>query len=357
MDRDDVIERYLDELDAELRLPRRVRRRIVTETREHLHDAAGGEDAPDAVAQTQAIESFGSPTEVAASFARELAIGTTRRAARHTGMLFVLSLLLWDLCTSSLVHVAPGWINDGPGSALLWIIGQAGLVAGTVSLARARVARRRDTFDSARLRYAVRGLAVLAMCTAITVLMTGTGVLIALTSTVARRGQILLAALIVACAALTAISAAGVWQAHRRLAALDREPLTATGQEALSDLADTIADGAGWVGRRVPIAAVLARRILLTCTPAARRAVHPLNPREHPWRYACAIGLLAGAAVPLLEVVVLTVSGRLTGPQLSDLAATAPTLITIEAGLVVAGYAILGGYLGLRPTRTQQSDR
>jgi len=320
-------------------------------------EAAVGEHAPNAAAQTQAIQSFGSPAEVAVAFARELAIGTTRRAARHAGLLFALSLVLWDLCTSSFVQVAPRWINDGPGAVLLWIVGEVGLVAGIVSLARARVARRSDRFDSARLRYAVRGLAVLAMCTAITVVLTGTGVAIALTDPVAHLSQVLLAALMLACAALTATSTAEVWQAHTRLAALDRAPLAATGREAMSDLTDTIADGATWAGRRVPIAASVARRISLALEPAARRAVYPFDPSEHPWRYGCAIGLLAGAAIPLLQVVVLTVGGRLNGPQLSDLAATAPALIAIETGLVLSGYAILGGYLGLRPTRTRSSDR
>jgi hypothetical protein len=149
-----VIERYLGELDAELRVPRRLRRRIVSEAREHLHEAAGGRMRRTWLLRGRRFRASGARRRSRARFARELAIGTTRRVARHAGLLFVLSLVLWDVRTSSFIRVAPGWINDGPGSALQWIVGQVGLVAGIVSLVRARVARRSDTLDSARLRYA-----------------------------------------------------------------------------------------------------------------------------------------------------------------------------------------------------------
>ncbi|MDQ6777288.1 MAG: hypothetical protein M3071_13960 [Actinomycetota bacterium] len=350
MDRRDLIERYLAELDSELRLPRRLRRRIIAEAREHLHESVS-RTAPDATAQMRAIQCFGTPAEVATAFTREMAIGSTRRAAHRGGLLFVLSLVTWEACTSSFIHVAPAWINDGPGSALLWIIGQVGLVAGIVSLARARVARRSATLDAARLRYAVHGLIVLAACSAITVSLAGTGVAIALDGPAARHGQILLAALILACAAITAMSAATVWQAHRRLGALERLPLAATGRAALSDVVGTVSDALAWACRRLPMAASVARVIPSSWGSAARRGLSPFDPREHPWRYACAVGVLAGIAVPILDAVAMAINGQLDGPRLSDLAATAPALIAIEMGLVIAGYAVLGRYLGLRPTR------
>lgn len=235
-----------------------------------------------------------------------------------------------------------------------------GLVAGIVSLARVRVARRSATLDSARLRYAVRGLTVLATCTAVTVLMAGSGVLIALINPAAHHGLVPLGALILACAAVTTISAASVWQADRRLRALEPPPLTATGREALADLFGLIGEVFVSAGRRVPIAASLTRASSPSWQRAGRRALALFDPREHPWRYGCAVGLLAGAAIPLLDPSVLLVpglglvSGQLNGPNLSDLATTAPALIAIEFGLVLTGYASLGAYLGLRP-RTRKT--
>ena len=38
---DDLIERYLEQLDAELRLPARARRRIIAEARDHLGELPG----------------------------------------------------------------------------------------------------------------------------------------------------------------------------------------------------------------------------------------------------------------------------------------------------------------------------
>jgi hypothetical protein len=357
MGRDDPIERYLVELDAELRLPARVRRRIVAEAREHLRDASRHTGAFDALAQMQAIESFGTPAAVAADFARELAIGSTHRATRRGGVLFVLSLVLWDLCTSSFIHLAPAWVNDGPGSALLWILGQVGLVAGTVSLARARVVRRTNTVDSTRLRYAVRGLIVLATCTAITVLLTGIGVASEFGNSATRHGPILLGAVILACAALTVTTAATAWRAHTRLGALEHGPLSATGREALRDVSETIGEGLGWAGRRVPLSTSVTRAIRMSRGSLINRALSLLDPSERPWRYGCAVALLAGVAIPLLDGVVLVVKGQLDGRQLTDLAATAPLLIAIEASLVISGYAILGRYLGLRPAGRRSAER
>jgi hypothetical protein len=112
-----------------------------------------------------------------------------------------------------------------------------------------------------------------------------------------------------------------------------------------------VADSCAWARRHLSLPAFHSLRIRVTPEPAIRNVLSVCDPRAHPWRYASAIALLAGIAVPLLDLVVLAVQARLNGPQLSDLAITAPALIAIEATLVIACYAILGPYLGLRPTR------
>ncbi len=199
----------------------------------------------------------------------------------------------------------------------------------------------------------MRGLIVLATCTTITVLMSGSGVLIALIGPVRHPGLMALGVLILACAVLSTVSAATVWHADRRLRALEHPQLTATGREALADLAGVISDAFRSAGRRVPLAASFRRGMLPSWAAATGRVLARFDPQQYPWRYACAIGLPAGAAIPLLDLAVLIGSGALNGPNLSDLARTAPALIAIETGLVLAGFATLDGYLGLRPTRTQ----
>lgn len=349
---DDLIERYLVALDAELRLESRARRRIVTEARDHLHYLVGDSDGN----QSRAIDAFGAPGVVARRFSYELAIGATRRAARRGAAMFFSSLLLVDLSTSSLIHVAPGWLNDGPGSALLWIIGQVGLVAGAISLARARVARRQDPPDTIRLRYAVRGLIVLSICTMLTIGIAAAGIVTQDTTT-GPRSLVLLAALTLACAAVTAISAATTWRASRRLVALDDLPVTATGREALLDLVAAARDGWAYAVRRLPLSSLVNLGIAPRWPPAGLRGLRAFDPWRHPWRYGVLIALLVGCAVPAVNLAVLMVTGQLDSAQLGQLAASTPALITIEAGLVLVGFAALGPYLGLRPSRADRSPQ
>ena len=336
----DLIERYLSDLDARLDLPPRTRKRIVGEARDHLMDLVADSPGPSgAAAQSWAIERFGSPGVVARRFAEELAVGASRRAARTGAVTLVLFLVLCDLSTSSLIAAPPGWVSDGPGTLLIWITGQVGLVAGVISLVRARAARGADGVDTMRLRYVVRGLIVLAICAATTIAIAASGVIVALTTSAAHRGSLaVIVALVLVCAIVSAIGAVSAHIAGRRLTAIDSDPLVATGREPLSDLLGALGDGVARAVRRLPAAARAAR--------VARR----FDPREHPWRYATLIALLAGSLVPVLGLFVLIAKGRLYGSQLADLALSSPALIAFEGGLVLLGYATLGRYLGLRPT-------
>jgi hypothetical protein len=73
-----------------------------------------------------------------------------------------------------------------------------------------------------------------------------------------------------------------------------------------------------------------------------RRALW-LNPRTHPWRFAFTLALLAGVG--------LAVAQRLEGapPSLQVGLLAAGILTSAETGAAMAGFALLGGYLGLRP--------
>jgi hypothetical protein len=347
----ELIERYLNELDGQLRLPPRTRRRVIGEARDHLEDltAAAPTRSP-TEAQAWAIHAFGDPAALARRFAEELAVGASRRAARIGAATLALFLVLCDLCTSSFLSVPMGWVSDGPGTPLVWITGQVGLVAGVVSLARGRIARRSDGLDTIRLRYVVRGLLVLVACAALTVVVAASGVAVALATGAAHRSALVaVAAGLLLCAAVTAVGGWSARTASHRLASVDGPPLTATGREVLADLLATVGDGVRWIVRRVPVATAPTGFAALVPADAAR-ALRPLDPRDHPWRYASAVALLAGCLVPALDLLVLVAKGELYGSQLSTLAVSAPVLIVFEATLVLLGFATLGRYLGLRPS-------
>jgi hypothetical protein len=82
MDAADPIDAYLDELKSQLRVPRRTRRRIVTEVRAHLLDAAEAEQSSTTegiCAAERAVLRFGLAAETARQF--------NRRAGRRNALL------------------------------------------------------------------------------------------------------------------------------------------------------------------------------------------------------------------------------------------------------------------------------
>ena len=79
MDATDRIDAYLDELERQLRVPRRVRRRILTEVRAHLLDAAEAEQpgtTEGSCAAERAVLRFGPAAETARQFNRPAAAAT-----------------------------------------------------------------------------------------------------------------------------------------------------------------------------------------------------------------------------------------------------------------------------------------
>ncbi len=68
-----------------------------------------------------------------------------------------------------------------------------------------------------------------------------------------------------------------------------------------------------------------------------------LNPRPHPWRFACILGLLVGMGLTLAQLQ------EGLPPSLRIGLLTAGIFISAEFGATLLGFAIFGGYLGLRP--------
>jgi hypothetical protein len=68
-----------------------------------------------------------------------------------------------------------------------------------------------------------------------------------------------------------------------------------------------------------------------------------LNPRLHPWRFACAVGLLTGVGLAVAQLQEGFPPSLLIGLVVAGIFISGEFLATL------VGFAILGGYLGLRP--------
>jgi hypothetical protein len=99
---------YLAELDAALAGPRRVRRDLLQEARDHLTDATdaylrGGYDR--AEAEHQAVADFGTVDEIAPAFQTTLAVAGARRTSWLLLAVLMIQPFAWDGPFSS--HAAP----------------------------------------------------------------------------------------------------------------------------------------------------------------------------------------------------------------------------------------------------------
>jgi hypothetical protein len=108
-----AIERYLGELERELRIGGRLRRRILAEAEDHLREAARevGEDA--------AVSCFGQPAELARRFAANAAGSTGRRAAQLLTVALALAFLAVYPIPENTLPPAP-WPGDTTPHYLHW---------------------------------------------------------------------------------------------------------------------------------------------------------------------------------------------------------------------------------------------
>jgi hypothetical protein len=148
-----MIAAYLSELDRELRLPRRLRRRVLAEAADHLHEAAAaygaeGMDADDA--EWAAVAAFGPARGLARRFADELAtraVGRAGWAAAAAAVAFGL-LFAWRQPTDPLSLFAV----------------QVAFVAGLVTLIRLLRHHGDVAVPAAKLRLIQRGSALALGC-------------------------------------------------------------------------------------------------------------------------------------------------------------------------------------------------
>lgn len=73
------------------------------------------------------------------------------------------------------------------------------------------------------------------------------------------------------------------------------------------------------------------------------------HPRQHPWRFACLLSVLAGVAIYLSKL------REGPAPSLRIALLVAAIFVTAETVAAILGFAILGAHLGLRPPIRQAS--
>jgi hypothetical protein len=109
MDAADPIAAYLEELERQLRVPRRARRRILTEVRAHLLDAADAEQPSAAggrCAAERAVVRFGLAAETAHQFNRP---GSRRNALLRRALVpSIAALAVTSMATATVWAFGPG---------------------------------------------------------------------------------------------------------------------------------------------------------------------------------------------------------------------------------------------------------
>jgi hypothetical protein len=352
------IDRYLEQLGRELRVPSRRRRRILIEAREHLHDVRvelTGAGLPAAEAEQAAVRRFGPAREVGRCFVEELAAVSARRAAAVAtaavaagvaGFLGAgLATAAAGMATSSVAALAQ--VADPRVGAALIVAFQVATVAGVLGLVRWLRWSVRPAIPAADLRLLVRSSGVAAGAVAagvaceVAVLLqlpvgAATGrVGVALAGAVAAGG-------LLAAVAAVAVAQAAAWAARlERSSAADRRPAPADVLDDVNALVELARARSAW---RWPTAARLLDRTVAAGCGAWRRleAGWPaltswVDLRQHPWRVC--------AAVALADAL-----GSLQQRAMARSAASALEWMGLEVVAVVAGFGLLGGYLGIRPS-------
>ncbi len=126
-----AVDRFVADLAGELRGPRALRRDVLAEVRDGLHDAAEAHaDHPDGAGR--AVAEFGSVAELAPLYQAELTAAQVRRTALVVTVLFPALVLGWDLLWSHGV----AWTAPAPPvvGALARVQDVAGAVAAALGL-------------------------------------------------------------------------------------------------------------------------------------------------------------------------------------------------------------------------------
>jgi hypothetical protein len=312
-----VIDDYLAELLAHLRLPMTRRQRIVSEVEDHLACVAAelhAEGLNPEQAEREAISRFGTAPELARTFHEQEAARGGLQAAHATAACAL-------VCAAVLISAR----GPFPSALVGFVFGQVALVAGAVTFVRAWCIEGGPY--GWRLALVLRGSLVVLACAVIGI---GTGVGI---GTGGVRGW----------AALAALSPASVLTSATALRSR-RKALAVSGSLDAAGAQDILVD--------VQRAAMLALERGARRVPTLRRAVRLVeivpwgDLRRHPWRFGVAVSAAAGVALAVGHGLT---EGGLPPVRHLPLALLGGTLLfAIEALAALLGFALLGRYLGLR---------
>ena len=161
---------YLRELAVALPGPRRRRERILAEVEDHLHahaDALVIAGHPERAAVAGALDSFGEPHVVAASFAE----GAARRTLAVAGSGVVLTVAGFAAGVAVLTQIpgiaAASPLDDGPAGVIGFFAVQLAIVAAAIALLRALALRSVVRADASELALALRANALAAVTAAV----------------------------------------------------------------------------------------------------------------------------------------------------------------------------------------------
>jgi len=269
--------------------------------------------------------------------------------AAAVAMLAALAFWAFFQASKSPVFRGANPFAEDPADAVSSIGFEIALVAGLLSLARAVRLRELGAFDDHRPELVIRG--------GLIVLLTVFAGVAADTITEFQRpgwnvsiwGKVLIAGL-AGLALLAIVTAALLVRATRRIWVL---PAT-SGARGSGWLGEAMEDvfllgwlPAAWAGQRLPPLGGLLRWLAGLWRGAfalrLRAALGWLSPWTHPWRFALLAGLVAGLA--------LAAAHAREGPpdDLGQFVVVSLVFVGIEFAATLAGFVILGGFLGLRP--------
>lgn len=320
-----TIDSYLGQLGRSLSATRHERRRILAEVEDHLRESAAVQG------ETEALRRFGSVELVADRFRHELAVDATALAVRLAGVTALAFVALCAAIQSASVRAAVPRSLDAPYGPLTMVaLELAGFVA-MVTAVRWWRWRRAATVPPGAALAVVRGSLVVVAAAFVG----GSLQFAALGSLQHFRGVplVLTVGWLATCvAASMALGSAKV--------ALDRVRLV--GGTAPSDAFDDLVV----VARHAPVVGGLVNAVTGRPNSLVARAVAALEPHRRPWRFAVVFALAVGLAFSVAQGL---------GENDASIAWRAllggVLLFALQAAVVIAAYAVLGRFLGLRPPR------
>ena len=388
-----LIRAYLLELRVALAragVPRGLRPRIVAEVDDHLRDAVAegvAEGEAPTLAAVWAVIRFGEAGPVAQRFADELSPTLAWGATVWSVLAFVAACLVWAAALALPVGQVAPWENAVPPTGVRFVGMQICFVVALLTGIRALRQRRHGVVVAERMRFVRRGVWILNALVAGLLAPEVVGVALhpgAVGASV--RTMFLTFGLVVA----VMLTAAALLRSLFRLPGVPDEmpqPAWSTPPAGRTSPAGTLSTVAAtsptieatsppvaewafddvaaaarfvWHGlrRRVPWADDLADVVGMRARAARSAALARIpghkprhSPREHPHRVCVAFALFVGVVFAAVHGVVDPgpLSARPSMEQLALAVLSGLILLATEATAVVGAYALLGGFLGLRP--------